>query len=44
MSLQRIDFNTLPLPDAIKTVRGNGSRVLAVFSDPDRPILQAPGT
>ena len=29
-----ISFETLPLVDAIKTVRGDGSRALAVFSDP----------
>jgi thiol:disulfide interchange protein DsbC len=39
--LQRIDFGTLPLHDAIKTVRGNGSRVLAVFSDPDCPYCKS---
>lgn len=33
--LNRIDFSTLPLQDAIKTVKGNGSRVIAVFSDPN---------
>ena len=38
--LQRIDFGALPLTDAIKTVRGNGSRVLAVFSDPDCPYCK----
>ena len=32
---QRIDFASLPLGDAITTRRGDGSRVLAVFSDPD---------
>ncbi len=31
----KISFAALPLRDAIKTVRGNGSRVLAVFSDPN---------
>src|SRR5213595_2386556 len=31
--LDTIDFKDLPLADAIKTVRGNGSRVMAVFSD-----------
>ena len=36
-SLNRVDFAQLPLGDAIKTVRGNGSRVVAVFSDPDCP-------
>ena len=34
-TLARIDFESLPLADAIKEVRGNGARVLAVFSDPD---------
>ncbi|CAB1369090.1 DsbC family protein [Denitratisoma oestradiolicum] len=37
---QRIDFAQLPLPDAIKTVRGKGERVLAVFSDPDCPYCK----
>ena len=35
--LSAIDFGVLPLEAAIKTVRGTGSRVLAVFSDPDCP-------
>jgi len=35
-----IDFKTLPLAQAIKTVKGNGSRTLAVFSDPDCPFCQ----
>ena len=34
---RRIDFASLHLADAITTVRGNGARVLAVFSDPDCP-------
>ena len=38
--LQRIDFGALPLADAIKTVRGDGSRMLAVFSDPDCPYCK----
>jgi thiol:disulfide interchange protein DsbC len=33
-SVATINFRDLPLDDAIKTVRGKGSRVLAVFSDP----------
>ena len=37
---QRIDFAQLPLGDAIKTVRGKGERVLAVFSDPDCPYCK----
>ena len=33
-SLVRLDVADLPLDQAIKTVKGNGSRVLHVFSDP----------
>lgn len=40
-ALARIDFATLPLKDAIKTVRGTGRRVVAVFSDPDCPFCKA---
>ncbi len=36
----RIAFDTLPLADAIKTVRGKGERVIAVFSDPDCPFCR----
>jgi thiol:disulfide interchange protein DsbC len=36
-TLARVDFNALPLADAIKDVRGRGSRALAIFSDPDCP-------
>ncbi len=39
--LSRIDFASLPLQDAIKTVRGKGRRVFAVFSDPDCPYCQS---
>ena len=39
-TLARIDFNALPLSDAMKEVRGNGSRVLAIFSDPDCPYCR----
>ena len=35
--LSAIDFGVLPLEAAIKSVRGTGSRILAVFSDPDCP-------
>ena len=31
---ERVDFAQLPFADAITTVRGNGQRKLAVFSDP----------
>jgi thiol:disulfide interchange protein DsbC len=33
----RVDFAALPLTDAVKDVRGNGARTLAIFSDPDCP-------
>jgi thiol:disulfide interchange protein DsbC len=36
--LNRIDFAELPLDLAIKKVKGNGSRRLAVFSDADCPF------
>jgi thiol:disulfide interchange protein DsbC len=36
-TLARIEFSALPLADAIKDVRGRGSRALAIFSDPDCP-------
>jgi thiol:disulfide interchange protein DsbC len=35
--LNRVDLNSLPLDKAIKVVKGNGSRKLIVFSDPDCP-------
>ena len=35
--LNRIDFASLPLKDAIKVVKGNGKRKIAVFSDPTCP-------
>jgi thiol:disulfide interchange protein DsbC len=38
--LSRIDFNVLPLDQAIKVVKGNGSRKLVVFSDPDCPFCK----
>lgn len=36
----RIDFKSLPFQMAVKTVRGNGSRVLAVFEDPNCPYCK----
>lgn len=33
--LAAIDFNTLPLEQAVKVVRGNGSRSIATFEDPN---------
>ncbi|AZN36639.1 DsbC family protein [Iodobacter ciconiae] len=38
--LQKTDFSKLPLDQAIKDVRGDGSRVLVVFSDPDCPYCK----
>ena len=38
--LNKIDFSTLPLDQAIKVVKGNGSRKLVVFSDPDCPFCK----
>lgn len=38
--LNRIDFSTLPLKDAIVSVKGNGKRKLAAFSDPDCPYCR----
>lgn len=39
-ALNVIDFSQLPLKDAIKTVHGNGSRKVAIFSDPDCPFCR----
>jgi thiol:disulfide interchange protein DsbC len=36
----KVSFNQLPFNDAIKTVRGDGSRVMAVFSDPACPYCK----
>jgi thiol:disulfide interchange protein DsbC len=38
--LNRIKFSELPVKDAIKTVRGDGSRVIAVLADPELWLLQ----
>lgn len=38
--LNRIDFTSLPLADAVKVVKGNGSRKMAVFSDPNCPYCK----
>ena len=38
--LTKIDFNSLPLDQAIKIVKGNGSRKLVVFSDVDCPYCK----
>lgn len=37
---QRIDFNSLPFDKAIKIVKGNGSRKIAVFEDPHCPFCE----
>lgn len=38
--LTKIDFSSLPLDQAIKIVKGNGSRKLVVFSDVDCPYCK----
>ena len=38
--LMRVKFESLPLESAIKQVKGNGSRKMAVFSDPDCPYCR----
>lgn len=38
--LTRIDFASLPLEQAIKVVKGNGSRKMVVFSDVDCPYCK----
>lgn len=38
--LTKIDFKSLPLDQAIKVVKGNGSRKLVVFSDVDCPFCK----
>jgi thiol:disulfide interchange protein DsbC len=39
-TLSKISFMDLPLNDAIKIVRGNGNRIVAVFTDPDCPYCK----
>jgi len=39
-TLNAVSFDSLPFNQAIKTVRGNGSRKLAVFADPLCPYCQ----
>jgi thiol:disulfide interchange protein DsbC len=38
--LSKVKFDSLPLEDAIKVVKGNGKRRIAVFSDPDCPFCK----
>lgn len=38
--LMRVKFDVLPLEDAIKIVKGDGRRKLAVFEDPDCPYCK----
>lgn len=38
--LTKVDISSLPLDKAIKVVKGNGSRKLIVFSDPDCPYCK----
>ena len=39
--LGAVDFNTLPIKDAITLVRGNGKRKLAIFEDPTAATANA---
>ena len=38
--LTEVKWDSLPLKNAIKVVRGNGQRKFAVFSDPDCPYCK----
>ena len=38
---RQVNCATLPLQDAVKVVKGDGSRLLAVFSDPRCPYCKA---
>jgi thiol:disulfide interchange protein DsbC len=38
--INKIDFAKLPLEDAVKVVKGNGRRKIAVFSDPNCPYCK----
>ncbi len=38
--LMRVKFDVLPFEDAIKIVKGNGQRKIAVFEDPDCPYCK----
>jgi thiol:disulfide interchange protein DsbC len=39
--LTRVNFNDLPLSDAIKVVKGDGKRKIAIFSDVDCPYCKS---
>lgn len=41
LTIQRVAFSSLPLEQAIVRILGDGSRKLAVFSDPECPYCQA---
>jgi thiol:disulfide interchange protein DsbC len=38
--LNKVDFASLPLANAVKVVKGNGARKIAVFSDPNCPYCK----
>jgi thiol:disulfide interchange protein DsbC len=38
--INKVDFASLPLANAVKVVKGNGSRKIAVFSDPNCPYCK----
>lgn len=39
--INKVEWAALPLANAIKTVKGNGKRQVAVFSDPDCPYCKS---
>lgn len=39
-TIQKMNFDSLPLKDAIKIKKGNAKRVFAVFTDPDCPYCK----
>lgn len=39
--LNKIEWASLPLANAIQTIKGNGKRQLAIFSDPDCPYCKS---
>lgn len=39
-NVAKVDFMSLPFKDAIVTVRGDGNRKIAIFSDPDCPYCK----
>ncbi|MGM9488568.1 DsbC family protein [Ideonella sp. YS5] len=38
--ISKVDFSTLPLRDAVVSIRGSGTRKVAVFADPECPFCK----